>query len=235
MNFFSICGIFLLFAVGLGINSAYAQIDPSSDIEFFQTGEIQTVENQFLISNEFEIREFFNGNIIRVSGQTIEGFPYIIYSKVSDEKLDTFGKIFISGKFVNLIFNEINNNQESIPEQKQDNLSILVKYSQRVYSNQDILIQIKTFDPEINTKNDFTQNYGLIPNTDIQVNIIDDEGITIFSENGKSNENGSYETQFRVPVDKITTYTMKINSSNDSSESSKILQIIHAGADPTDK
>ena len=96
MNFFSICGIFLLFAVGLGINSTYAQIDPSSDIEFFQTGELHTIENTFLISNDFNIREFFNGNIIRVSGQTIEGFPYITYSKtLNDEKLDTFGKIFI--------------------------------------------------------------------------------------------------------------------------------------------
>jgi len=233
MNFFSIFGIFLLLTMGLGINSAYAQVDPISDIIFFQTGELETEENKFSLSSDFVIREFFNGDIIRISGQTIEGFPYITYSRISNDQIDTFGKIFINGKFVKLIFNEVVNN-EVLPEQKKDDLSIIVKYSQRVYSNQDILIQIKTFDPEINTKNDFTQNYGLIPNTNIQVDIVDD-GVTIFTENGKSDETGFYETQFRVPVDKISTYIMTVKSSNDSSESSKILQIIHAGADPTDK
>jgi len=234
MNFFSIFGIFLLLTIGLGINSAHAQVDPIYDIIFFQTGELETEENKFSISSDFSIREFFNGDIIRVSGQTIEGFPYITYSKINNDKTDTFGKIFIDGKFVKLIFNEVDNNEETLPEQKNDDLSILVKYSQRVYSNQDILIQIKTFDPEINTKNDFTQNYGLIPNTNIQVDIVDD-GITIFTENGKSDETGLYETQFKVPVDKISTYIMTVKSSDDNSESSKILQIIHAGADPTDK
>ena len=220
--------------IGLGINSVYAQVDPISDIIFFQTGDIETEENEFSISSDFSIREFFNGDIVRVSGQTIEGFPYITYSKIIDDKINTFGKIFINGEFVKLIFHEVDNNGETLPEQKKNDLSIIVKYSQRVYSNQDILIQIKTFDPEINTKNDFTQNYGLIPNTNIQVDIVNDGG-TIFTENGKSDETGFYETQFRVPVDKISTYIMTVKSSNDNSESSKILQIIHAGADPADK
>jgi len=234
MNFFSIFGIFLLLTIGFGINSVYAQVDPISDIIFFQTGDIETEENKFSISSDFSIREFFNVDIVRVSGQTIEGFPYITYSKIIDDKINTFGKIFINGEFVKLIFHEVDNNGETLPEQKKDDLSIIVKYSQRVYSNQDILIQIKTFDSEINTKNDFTQNYGLIPNTNIQVDIVDD-GVTIFTENGKSDETGFYETQFRVPVDKISTYIMTVKSSNDNSESSKILQIIHAGADPADK
>jgi hypothetical protein len=106
MNFFSIFGIFILFIIGLGINSSYAEIDPISDTIFLQTGKFQTENNQFLISDDFEIREFFNGNIIRISGQTLEGFPYITYSIIKNDEIETIGKIFINGKFVKLFFDE---------------------------------------------------------------------------------------------------------------------------------
>jgi len=235
MNFFSIFGIFLLFIIGIGVNSAHAQIDPISDLVFFQSGELDTDKNQFLISDDFKIREFFNGNIIRVSGQTVEGFPYIIYSKISNNEINTFGKIFINGEFVNLVFNEIFSLKEPTIKNKIDDLSILVKYSQRVYSNEYVIMQIKTFDPLINTKNDFTQNYGMIPNTEIQIEVKNDEGVIIFSEVGVSDDEGYYETQFRIPVDRISTYIMTIVSSDESSETSKILQIIHAGPHPSEK
>ena len=52
------------------------------------------------------LENFFNGNIVRVSGQTIEGFPYITYSKVINDKINTHGMIFISGEFTKLNFEE---------------------------------------------------------------------------------------------------------------------------------
>lgn len=45
------------------------------------------------------IREFFDREIIRVSGQTIEGFPHITYSKVYEEKIELRGIIFINYQF----------------------------------------------------------------------------------------------------------------------------------------
>lgn len=45
------------------------------------------------------IREFFDGEIIRVSGQTIEGFPHITHSKVYEEKTELRGIIFINCQF----------------------------------------------------------------------------------------------------------------------------------------
>ena len=90
MNFYTILAIFVISTLGVfTINPSSAEVDPLVDIAFLQTGELNTSENQFHISNEITIREFFNGNIIRVSGQTIEGFPYIIYSKILDDKIDT--------------------------------------------------------------------------------------------------------------------------------------------------
>ena len=233
MNLFAILGILgILILISALENSTYAQIDSISEILFFQTGKLHTADNQFTISDDFSIRHFFNEDIIRISGQTVEGFPYITYSRTNDDEINTYGKIFVSGKFVELVFDEnIIENKDEL--NKQDNLSILVKYSQRVYSNQDVLILIKIFDSEINQSNDFTQNYGTIKDVNIHVDVTDDENMMIFSSNGTTNEMGFYETKFRMPVDKINTYVMTVSASNENSLSSKVFQIIHAGADPS--
>ncbi len=64
MNFYTILAIFAILTLGVfTLNSAFAQIDPLSDIEFLQTGELNTDENQFQISNDISIREFFDGKL----------------------------------------------------------------------------------------------------------------------------------------------------------------------------
>ena len=72
----------------MATNYASGQVDPLTEINFLQSGLIYSDENQFNISNDITIREFFNGNIIRISGQVIEGFPYITYSKILDDKIN---------------------------------------------------------------------------------------------------------------------------------------------------
>ncbi len=234
MNFYTILAIFVISTLGIfTVNSASAQVDPLIDIVFLQTGELNTVKNQFHISNEISIREFFNGNIFRVSGQTIEGFPYITYSKILDDKINTRGMIFINGQFVDLTFVEKDSEKESVVE-KQDNLSIIVKYSQRVYSKESVSISIKIFDPIKNKLNDFYQNYGMISNTQIQVTVMDNN-IEIFTGEGTTNENGLFEIGFINPVDKLNTYTVTINAENENSMSTKILQIFNLGTSPKDR
>jgi len=169
MNFYTILAIFIILTfVVFTVNLVSAQVDPLIDIEFLQTGELNTVENQFHISNEISIRVFFNGNIIRVSGQTIEGFPYITYSKISDDKIDTHGMIFIGGEFVDLNFEEKIIQEEEIIEKNQD-ISILVQYTQRIYEKSFARIDVKIYDIEQNRLNDFNQNYGFVPNTNIRL------------------------------------------------------------------
>ena len=234
MNFYTILAIFVISTLGIfTVNLASAQVDPLIDIVFLQTGELNTVKNQFHISNEISIREFFNGNIFRISGQTIEGFPYITYSKILDDKINTRGMIFINGQFVDLTFVEKDSEKESVVE-KQDNLSIIVKYSQRVYSKESVSISIKIFDPIKNKLNDFYQNYGMISNTQIQVTVMDNN-IEIFSGEGTTNENGLFEIGFINPVDKVNTYTVTINAENENSMSTKILQIFNLGTSPKDR
>jgi len=235
MNYYRILAIFAILTLGVfTVNLTSAQIDSLIDIEFLQTGELNTSKNQFHISNEIFIREFFNGNIIRVSGQTIEGFPYIIYSKISDNKIDTHGMIFINGQFVDLIFLEKDNEEESIVEKK-DDLAILVQYTQRVYSEKFIQIDIKIFNKEQNKLNDFYQNDGRLSNINIEVIIVDEDSQNVYSSNGITNNNGLYEMEYLIPENsKRETLTVTINAENENSKSSKILQIFSLGRVPSD-
>ncbi len=220
-----ILGIFI-------VNFAFAQVDSLIDIEFLQTGVLNTSENQFHISNEITIREFFNGNIIRVSGQTIEGFPYIIYSKILDDKIDTHGMIFIGGEFVDLNFEEKVIQEETIIEKNQD-ISILVQYTQRIYDKDFARIDIKIFDTEQNRLNDFNLNYGFVPDTNIEVLVVDEENQEFYSTDGITNDKGLLEIEFYIPENsKRETLTVTINAENENSKSSKILQIFSLGREP---
>ncbi len=235
MNYYRILAIFAILTLGVfTVNLTSAQIDSLIDIEFLQTGELNTSKNQFHISNEIFIREFFNGNIIRVSGQTIEGFPYITYSKILNDKIDTHGMIFINGQFVDLTFLEKGNEEESIVEKK-DDLAILVQYTQRVYSEKFIQIDIKIFNKEQNKLNDFYQNDGRLSNINIEVIIVDEDSQNVYSSNGITNNNGLYEMEYLIPENsKRETLTVTINAENENSKSSKILQIFSLGRVPSD-
>jgi len=230
MNFYTILVILAILTLGVfTLNSAFAQVDPLSDIVFLQTGELNTDENQFQISNDIIIREFFNGKIIRVSGHTIEGFPYITYSKILDEKIDTDGIIFINGEFVDLLFEEKIVQQESDVEKK-DDLAIVVQYSSHTYSKKYAYITMKIFDEEQNKLNNFNQKDGTVPNVDIKVLVIDGRNQEFFSSNGTTDEEGFFETRFWIPDNyKRDSLTATIDAENENSKSSKILQMFTIG------
>ena len=230
MNFYTILVIFAILTLGVfTLNSAFAQVDPLSDIVFLQTGELNTDENQFQISNDIIIREFFNGKIVRVSGHTIEGFPYITYSKILDEKIDTDGIIFINGEFIDLLFEEKLVQQESNIEKK-DDLAIVVQYSSHTYSKKYAYITMKIFDEEQNKLNNFNQKDGRIPNVDIKVLVVDGRNQEFFSSNGTTDEKGFFETRFWIPDNyKRDSLTATIDAENENSKSSKILQMYTIG------
>lgn len=235
MSIYTIFTILLISSIGIfSVNSAFAEVDSLIDIEFLQTGVLNTFENQFHISNEITIREFFNGNIIRVSGQVIEGFPYITYSKILEDEIVTHGMIFIAGKFVDLNFEE-KIIQEEVISEKKDDLAIVIQYTQRVHTKNLILIDVKIFDEHQNTLNNFYQNDGTVANTDIEVLIIDEDDQVFYSSNGTTNEKGLYEIEYLIPDNsKRETLTVTINAENKNSRSTKILQIFSLGNEPSD-
>lgn len=223
-NIVVVC-FFVLIIGGVIISQAYGQVDPLIEIGFLQSGVIYSSENQFHISDDMNIREFFNGNIIRISGQTIEGFPYITYSKIKNDEIDTFGKIFINHKFVKLSFIEkpllIVDSEE-----KMDNLSILVQYTKSIFSKKFANISMYIFDKDANTQNDYYQKDGRIQNVDVEILVVDGENQKIYSSEGLTNQFGFYETEFWIPDNyPRDTLTMTINAEKNNSESTKILQI----------
>ena len=234
MNFYIITAIFSILILGVfAVNLVSAQVVPLIDITFLQTGELNTSENQFHISNEITIREFFNGNIIRVSGQTIEGFPYITYSKILDDEIDTHGMIFINGQFVKLVFEEKPNQEENEIE-KNDDLAILVQYAQQVFSRKFVDISMYIFDKEQNKSNDFYQKDGRLPNTDVRILVLDGNNQKFYSSNGTTNNFGFFETEFWIPDNyKKDTLIVTIDAENEKSKSSKILQIFSLGNEVT--
>ena len=234
MNFNTIVVVFILIIGTVATNYASGQVDPLTEINFLQSGLIYSDENQFNISNDIAIREFFNGNIIRISGQTIEGFPYITYSKVSDENIDTHGIIFINNQFVKLSFEEkpivVVETQD-----KKDDLALAIQYTQRVHSKQFIFIDVKVFDKEQNNYGNYNQNYGYVPNTNVTIVITDEDNNEVFSSNGITNDKGLFEINYLIPDNsKRETLTVTINAENENSSSSKILQVFALGNIPSD-
>ena len=231
MKSLSIYGIFLL-SLGLFLGTpAFGEIDLLSNITFLDTGIIHSDENQFQISNEMNTREFSNGKIVRVSGQTIEGFPYITYSKIVDDKVNTHGIIYVGGEFLKLSF--VEKVTEETTEEKEDDMQILVQYTQRVYSKQYASIEIKTYDPEQNRLKDFSLNYGFLSNVDIKVVVLDENNEEFYSTTGVTNDKGFFETEFfiheRYPQE---TLTVTVSAEDNDSKSSKILQMFTLGAIP---
>lgn len=217
--------------MGITTSFAYAQVDALSDIGFLQTGNINTSENEFSISNDVSIREFLNGEIVRVSGHTIEGFPYITYSKISENNIETRGIIFVGGEFLKLSFKE--EPTEKTVLEKNDNLQILVQYTQRVYSKTTAQIDVKIYDPEQNKLRNFNQNYGFLTNTNVEVIVLDENDEEFVSFTGITNDKGFFETEFFIPERyPRETLTVTINAEDEDSESSKILQIFTLGAIP---
>jgi hypothetical protein len=231
MKSLSIYGVFLL-SLGLFLGTpAFGEIDLLSNITFLDTGIIHSDENQFQISNEMNTREFSNGKIVRVSGQTIEGFPYITYSKIVDDKVNTHGIIYVGGEFLKLSFVEKFTDENT--EEKEDDMQILVQYTQRVYSKQYASIEIKTYDPEQNRLKDFSLNYGFLSNVDIKVVVLDENNEEFYSTTGVTNDKGFFETEFFIPERyPQETLTVTVSAEDNDSKSSKILQMFTLGAIP---
>lgn len=243
MNYFVIIMLVAVSVLGVFLvnDSVYAQTNLVEDMEFIQTGIIYTEDHSFHISNDLSIHEFFNGNIIRISGQIIEGFPYIVYSLVHENEdwidnsvIKTRGMIFVNGEFTDLLFMEKTDLQENnSTDDKDDNIVILTKYTQRVYSKQVAQIEIKIYDKEQNKLNNFSQNYGQISDVNVSVKITNDENQTIHFSEGTTNKFGFFETELLIPDNsKRESLTVEIIAENDNSKASKILQIFSLGARP---
>jgi hypothetical protein len=226
----------MLFSLGIPmLESATAQIDPINDIKFIQTGKLFTDKKEFVISNEINIREFFDGKIVKITGYTVEGYPYITYSKINNQQITTHGKIFTNNTFLLLIFDQqkISQIEKIEKKEKSDNILILTQYTEKLYSGQTAKIDMKIFDKDQNKSNNFNQNYGYIPNTNIKITVLDKNGQTFSSSEGITSDRGFYNAQFFIPKNNQNViFTVIIDAENDNSKLSKTIQIFNLGEVP---
>ncbi len=72
-----------------------------------------------------------------------------------------------------------------------------------------------------------------MPDTDIEVIIIDEYNQEFYSINGTTNDQGLYEVEYLLPNNsKDQALTVTINAENENSKSSKMLQVFSLGNQP---
>ena len=138
----------------------------------------------------------------------------------------------MQGEFKKLNFDE-KIEEESTVVEKDDDILLLLKYTQRAYSEKTVYVDVKIYEKDQNKLNDFNQNYGFISDVNINVKITNEDDQIVFSSNGTTNKNGLYETQYLIPENsKRETLVLTIDAENENSATSKILQIFSLGQIP---
>ena len=161
-----------------------------------QTGIISTNNNDYAISQEFEVRIFQNGKIMRLSGLTTTGEQYYFYQKSIGGDIIVRGEIYVNGAFVPIIFKEDLLEQKT--QQPETKLAMAVKLSQYTYSNYQFVISVKVFDAEKNPLSNYNQRDGVLENVFVNVTITDrfDEFVTTLS--GNTDSTGVFQGEYLV-------------------------------------
>jgi len=207
------------------------QIDPESS-PILESGIISTKNKDYMISNDFDIRQFFYGKILRISGTTIDGNFYYVYHKIIDDEISLRGKIFLDGKFVPLEFNKVPEQvaDESSTSSEQPTMKILVQQSERVYWQKDYGITIRVFDAELNTLNDINQNWGYLSDIDVLIEITNPENEPLRSFKGKTDHNGTFEAGFLVFSKTLKgEYIVKISVGPENNQTTETLSMFVLG------
>ena len=73
----------------------------------FQNSVVSTPSEDYEISGDFEVRVLQDGELVRVKGITVDGYPYYTYQRMIDDEPKLFGKIFIDGKPIQVVYKAI--------------------------------------------------------------------------------------------------------------------------------
>ena len=184
--------IFFTATITIVIGVFFTYFDAQSAFGFeenilaLQTGIISTNNQDYAVSQEYDVRIIQDGRIMRLSGITTTGEQYYLYQKSVGDNIIVRGKIYANGAFVPIIF------KEDLLEQKtqhaETKLAMAVKLSQYTYSNYQFVISVKVFDAEQNALPKYDQRTGVLDNVFVNVTITDrfDEFVTTLSGNTDS-------------------------------------------------
>ncbi len=186
-----------------------------------QTGIISTNNQEYAISQEFEVRIFQNGKIMRLSGLTTTGEQYYFYQKSVGDDIIVRGKIYVNGAFVPIMFKEDLLEQKT--QQSETKLDMAVKLSQYTYSNYQFVISVKVFDAEKNPSPNYNHKTGVLENVFVNVTITDrfDEFVTTLS--GNTDSIGVFQGSYLVLEDVVDQgeYTVDVMIEDETSNTSQ--------------
>jgi len=188
--------------ITIAIGGFFTYFDAQSAFGFeenilaLQTGLISTNNQDYSISQEFEVRIFQNGKIMRLSGLATTGELYYYYQKSIGDDIIVRGKIYVNDKFVPIVFKEDILEQKT--QQAETKLAMAVKLSQYTYSNYQFVISVKVFDAEQNALPKYDQRTGVLDNVFVNVTITDrfDEFVTTLS--GNTDSTGVFQGNYLV-------------------------------------
>jgi len=214
-------------AIIIGVGVFFTHFDAQSAFGFkenilpLQTGIISTNSQDYAISQEFQVRIFQNGKIMRLSGLTTTGEQYYLYQKIIGDDTIVRGKIYVNGAFVPIIFKVDLLEQKT--QQSETKLAMAVKLSQYTYSNYQFVISVKVFDAEKNPSPNYNHKTGVLENVFVNVTITDrfDEFVTTLS--GNTDSIGVFQGNYLVLEDVVDQgeYTVDVMIEDETSNTSQ--------------
>jgi len=206
-------GILAITISPLIIQEIYSQ----EELLVLNNGLISTPSNDYQISGNFEIRIFHDGELIRIKGVTVSGYPYYVYQKMIDGNPVLKGKIFIDGNPFSVITKYISSiKQEQEEEQPQveydKKIDVKVQQSTYGYYYDSYKINVKIFDSELNSKPVFYDFEGVIEDSTVNVSLKHDSGVIVANVTGNSDIGGLFEGKYRWGYNDPTGhYTVTLN------------------------
>ena len=220
----------LFFIVSFSIVASQSVFSQEIDLvdlsPIFQSGVINTQDQSFLISNNFDVNQLSNGKIVRISGYTVDGNFYYVYHLESGNTIKSFGKIFLNNQFVPLVFtktfstNTQTSSQNAEPksseqeiEKPESELLILGGVNKNAYWKQTIDMTFRVFNATENPSQTMNRSVGWLDDVNIQVILTNHVGEQLANYTGKTGPNGYYENSYtvRTNFDITGVVTIQVN------------------------
>jgi len=224
-------GILAIMMSPLIIQEIYSQ----EELLVLNNGVISTASNDYPISNDFEVRVFHDGELMRIKGVTASGYPYYVYQKIVDGDAEIQGKIFIDGKMLQIV-NKLPTIQKitSEPESESETeMLILVDHSSFSYYTEYYNVIAKVFDASQNPLKQFEHKSGLLEGIDIQIILTDPDGNAFRTYNGTTNAFGYFdENYFWAYGDPVGQYNVTVIADDGISKITKLYDTSYKGWHP---
>ena len=194
-------------------------IDAQESILLFENPVISTPSNDYEISSDFEIRILREGDLVRISGTTVDGNPYYVYQKMINDVPTLGGKIFINNNPIEVFHKGITPVQvtEVVEEQvEQKNLKVLVEIPTNTEHGQNFRFTVKVYDADINPYPElFSKTDGLLESIPINAILTDKNGDALTTFQGATDNLGKFEGTYHWELsDLVGNYELALDVNN---------------------